>query len=77
MSIILCCGHALEDFTDGVPLKTKDYYIDYDSESIKRAFSFGVYCKTCAAQYEGWGLILHNEQEETDWLFGKMPDITV
>jgi hypothetical protein len=52
----------------------KDYYTDYDKAEFCRAVSFGCYCKECAAQYEKWGLVLHNEQEEDDWLSGVMPD---
>jgi hypothetical protein len=74
MTTRLCCGHILGDLEDEICLKLKDYYTDYDKAEFCRAVSFGCYCKECAAQYEKWGLVLHNEQEEDDWLSGVMPD---
>lgn len=74
MTIILCCGHKIDDFDDEVCLSLKDHFNDYDNDRIGRAVSYGGYCKKCAAQYEEWGMVLHNKQEEDDWLSGKIPD---
>lgn len=74
MSITLCCCHVVDDFDDEVCLSLKDQAIDYDQEGFVRAVSYGGYCKKCADEYEKLGIVLHNEQEEDDWLSGKMPD---
>ena len=74
MTITLCCSHQVDDFDDEVCLSLKDQAIDYYEEKFVRAISYGGYCKKCADEYEKLGIVLHNEQEEQDWLSGKMPD---
>lgn len=74
MTITLCCGHKVDDFDDVVRLSMKEYAPDYSIDELVRAISYGGYCKECAARYEKWNMVLRNEQEEKDWLSGKMPD---
>jgi hypothetical protein len=66
MSAIGSCGcekESLDDFTD---LCIKEYARD-----CERCLSFGCYCTECATELEQLGRVLHNEQEQDDWLSGK------
>lgn len=74
MTITLCCCHKVGDMDDGIPLALKDMMADYDEDKMVRAITYGDYCKKCADDYEKLGCVLHNEQEEKDWLSGKMAD---
>lgn len=68
-NIRLCCGHWIDDFDNEVRLYLKTY-----SRECERVVSYGGYCKKCAKEYEEMGVILHNEQEQEDWIRGITPD---
>jgi hypothetical protein len=69
-SIIASCGHDVSD-RERFTLITMDFRNNYESETIDRCLSSGVYCEDCAVLYESWGIVLHNEFEENQWLSGK------
>jgi hypothetical protein len=70
MSIIGTCGHDITDeweqVKDGIAIM--EHAIDYGSMKFVNAISYCVVCKKCREQYEELGIVLHNEQEEQDWI---------
>ena len=66
MTIILSCGHKVEDFDDEIHGAVADYARDNT-----RAISYMALCKQCYDEYEKDGMILHDEGEENKWLYGK------
>lgn len=66
MTIILTCGHKIEDFDDEIQCAVAGY-----SRSFGRAVFYKSLCKQCYDEYEKDGMILHDEGEENKWLGGK------
>jgi hypothetical protein len=60
--VIACCGHEVTDETEWIG-SWKDY-----TRECQRAVAYGVVCKACYAKFEAWGIVLHNEAEEREWL---------
>lgn len=59
------CGHEIYNF---------DYQLsimEYDAEA-NRVISYVIVCLNCKNLYEKWGIVLHNEQEQSDWLNYKL-----
>jgi len=71
-SITASCGHVLDEDSWGVDLSLMEWDNDYDNGGYIRVVSYGNYCEKCAAEYEKLGIVLHNKQEEQDWLNGKI-----
>jgi hypothetical protein len=71
MIIIATCGHDVTDEWEMVCSGAS--WMDY-ARTGERAVSFGILCPECKELYESWGIILHNKQEEDDWLSGKTDD---
>jgi hypothetical protein len=63
------CGHELRGVDDN-ELRIKDHFNDYDEGLIKRCIGCVCVCDKCAKRYEKKGMVLHNEQEEKEWLNG-------
>jgi len=61
------CGHELRGVDDNM-LTIKDHFNDYDEWKIKRCIAYVCVCDWCAKRYEKDGIVLHNEQEEKEWL---------
>ena len=63
MTLIASCGHSVNDIDDLVDLQFKG--ID---ASGKRCISYGCFCQECADQYDLSGKVIHNKEEENEWL---------
>ena len=63
------CGHELRGVDDNM-LTIKEHFNDYDEWKIKRCIAYVCVCDWCAKEYEKDGIVLHNEQEEKEWLNG-------
>lgn len=61
--IRLTCLHEVKDFKDEVQLNLMEY-----TRHGERAVSTVVYCKKCAQDAERLGFVLHNKQEEYNWM---------
>lgn len=70
MTVIASCGH---DITNSlyIDLIIMDFAKSHESEKIVRCLKFGCYCKNCANHYESLGVVLHNFEEQNNWLYGK------
>jgi len=72
--VFASCGHEIVNYPeDEVCLSM----MEYDREG-ERVVLYGSFCKPCAKMYEGFGIVLHTEQEKQDWLDGSTddPDVT-
>lgn len=61
--ITASCGHNVESVDDLYDLQVKSNAAD-GSPSI----TYGCYCKSCVDFFESSGLIIHNTQEEYEWV---------
>ena len=68
-TVIGTCGHELRGVDDNM-LTIKDHFNDYDEWKIKRCIAYVCVCDWCAKRYEKDGIVLHNAQEEKEWLNG-------
>lgn len=66
MSVIATCGHDITD-DKGIFVGIKDH----DREG-NRVVSFPVLCKECYRMYVENDLVLPTEQDQEDWLNGKL-----
>lgn len=70
MTHYLSCGHELLEDEDGnelyLILSTKSYSVGEDG--WVNTVLHGSYCLDCAKELEQESLVLHNEQEEIEWL---------
>lgn len=66
MTHYLSCGHELLEDEDYKMLSVKTEYPD--KHGWNKAIFFGSYCLDCAKELEQESLVLHNEQEEIEWL---------
>jgi hypothetical protein len=71
MTIIGSCGHDVSAEWDENPRQLDLAIMEY-ARTGENAVSYGVYCKACREQYERWGVVLHNKQEEERWMCGEM-----
>jgi hypothetical protein len=66
---IASCGH------DITKEQEKDFFscslsiMDYTEEGC-RAIRYLTACASCRKEYESWGIVLHNNDEETEWIAG-------
>ena len=60
------CGHELKD--DGNALAVKEFYNSYGEKRIEKCICYVRVCDECAKEYEKSGIVIHNEQEEREWL---------
>lgn len=74
--IIGTCGHEISkewwDSGNG-SIAYKEFTNDYENERIANAVSYGLVCEKCKKDYEEWGILLYNEDEEKLWMEGKIP----
>lgn len=68
--VIASCGHDITD-SESVSLKIMDFTTDWNKEEVVRCVRSGLYCVKCVNEYEGYGVVLHNETEEECWLSGE------
>lgn len=66
MTIILSCGHAVDDFSDEQMVAVKDYSKDWS-----RAVAYRTVCKECLKAYQDEDAILYTEEAEMEWLTGR------
>jgi len=70
MTHYLSCGHELSEDEEGnelcVNLALAATTCDYDG--YKHCIHYGSYCLDCAKELEEDGWVLHNEEEEIQWL---------
>ena len=76
MTMIASCGHDIEN-SYYVSLNTMDFVTNWNEQKMTRCVRFGCYCKECASAYESYGIVLHNLDEQNDWLSGKTPYPTI
>ena len=65
MTIILSCGHKVDDMDDAINVVTKEWARDSE-----RAVGYSTVCKNCYYEYEANGDLLLSEQDELNWLAG-------
>lgn len=70
MTIIASCGHDVTNLKS-FDLVTMDFTNDYENKKVVRCIRFGCYCQNCANHYERLGVVLHNFDEQNNWLYGK------
>ena len=70
MTVIASCGHDISN-SKHVSLNTMDFTTDWNEQKMSRCVRFGCYCVECSNTYEGYGIVLHNLDEQNDWLSGK------
>jgi len=63
MTIRASCGCLIQNSMLGVPIRFKEY----DREGNK-SVGYGVFCQYCAKKYEYDEKVLHNEDEEREWV---------
>jgi hypothetical protein len=66
MTIILSCGHKVDDMDDALDVATKEW-----SRECTPAIGYKSICAECYDTYESNGNILHTEQDEINYLFDK------
>jgi hypothetical protein len=64
MTIIATCGH---DITNEDLKKTEIHIMAFTRE-CKNAVAICAACSSCRKDYEAWGIVLHNQEEERAWL---------
>ena len=69
MSIILTCGHRVEEIEDGIQIATKEWTIDEDG--WQKAIGYKSVCKDCYEEYKKNDALIDSEAEEFDWLQNK------
>lgn len=65
MSIILTCGHKVEDVDDCVCQSI----MDFDRRG-ERCINYSTFCSLCATNNINQGIVLDDEDEEAEWLYG-------
>ena len=65
--IIGTCGHELKT-VEGNVLRIKDTTIDYMEDTFSNCVAIVSVCDRCKKIYEKMKMVLHNEQEEKQWL---------
>lgn len=65
--IVGTCGHELTTVQGNI-LNIKDTAIDYEEDTFSNCVATVCVCDRCAKKYERMGMVLHNEQEEKQWL---------
>jgi len=64
--IIGTCGHDITDEFEA-RVNTEIHIMDF-TRDCKNAVSICSVCSDCRNQYEFWGIVLHNKEEEHAWL---------
>lgn len=65
MTIVLSCGHTVEDFCDEHIVSVKEF-----SREWNRAVAYKSVCKQCYTMYKNEDAILYTEEAEMEWLNG-------
>ena len=66
MSVTGSCGHDITN-EPKVMMSIMDF-----ARTGENAVTYGVYCEKCRADYERWGIVLHNKQKEEKWMRGEL-----
>lgn len=72
MAMFLSCSHESDSFEDVINISIMDVDLDYEKPGWINVIRHMCVCKECYKKYESWGIILKTEQEQQDWLDGKL-----